>query len=128
MENSIFLAKVIGLFGAISTLTIILRYKRHIVMEQNAAKNPLVIYLSGFLFLMLGSILTVSHPVWTRDWRVVVTILSWLILVKGAIRILYPNTVKKLIEKKISDRRYILAEVVAFFISLYLIYRGFIDN
>jgi len=35
METSIFLAKVIGLFGAISTLAIIFRYKTHLEMEGN---------------------------------------------------------------------------------------------
>jgi len=128
METSIFLAKVIGLFGAISTLAIMIRYKLHLVMEENTAKNPTTIYLSGFLFLILGILLTVSHQLWTRDWRVVITILGWLILIKGIMRILFPDTVQELIEKKKNDRRFILAEVVTFFISIYLIYQGFIVN
>ena len=128
METSIFLAKVIGLFGAISTLAIIFRYKIHLEMEGNAAKSPSMIHLSGFLFLMLGILLTVSHQVWTMDWRVVVTILGWLILVKGVMRILFPDTVKNIIEKKKSDKRFLLAEVVTFIISIYLIYQGFIVN
>ena len=65
METSIFLAKVIGLFGAISTLAIIFRYKTHLEMEGNVAKSPSMIHLSGFLFLMLGILLTVSHQVGT---------------------------------------------------------------
>jgi len=69
-------------------------------MEENAAKNPTTIYLSGFLFLMIGILLTVSHQVWAGDWRVVITIFGWLILVKGVMRIFFPDTVKKLIEKK----------------------------
>jgi len=128
METSIFLAKVIGLFGAISTLAIIFRYKIHLEMEENAAKSPSMIHLSGFLFLMLGILLTVSHQVWTMDWRVVVTIFGWLILVKGVMRILFPDTVKNLIEKKKSDKRFLLAEVVIFITSIYLIYQGFIVN
>jgi len=128
METSIFMAKVIGLFGAISTLAIIIRYKFHLAMEENAAKNPTTIYLSGFVFLMLGILVTVSHQVWTWDWRVVITILGWLILLKGVMRTLFPDTVKKVIEKKKDDKRFLLAEVVTFFISIYLIYRGFILN
>ncbi|MBI4548126.1 MAG: hypothetical protein HY707_09105 [Ignavibacteriae bacterium] len=128
METSIFLAKVIGLFGAISTLAIIIRYETHLVMEENAVQSPAVIYLSGFLFLLLGILVTVSHQVWTRDWRVVITILGWLLLAKGLMRIFFPEAVKKFIEKKRNDRRFLLAEVVTFFISLYLIYQGFIGH
>src|SRR5687768_6945379 len=115
METSIFLAKVIGLFGAISTLAIIIRYKLYLVMEENAGKNPTTIYLSGFLFLLPGVLVVASHQVWTWDWRVIITIFGWLILVKGIMRILFPDTIKKLIEKKISDKRFLLAEVVTFF-------------
>ena len=129
METSIFLAKVTGLFGAISTLAIIIRYKLHFAMEENAAKNPATIHLSGYLFLMLGILLTVSHQVWTRDWRVVITIIGWLILLKGLMRILFPGTIKKLTEKKIkNEKRFLLTEVVTFLISLYLIYQGFFVN
>lgn len=128
METSIFLAKVIGLFGAISTLAIISRYKIHLVMEENAAKSPSMIYLSGFLLLMFGILITVSHQVWTLDWRVVITVLGWLILANGVMRIFFPDTVKNLVEKKKSDRRFLLAEIVTFFISVYLLYQGFIVN
>lgn len=128
METSIFLARVIGLFGAISTLAIIVRYKSHLDLEESASQNPAAVHLSGFIILLLGVLLTVSHQVWTWDWRVVITVLGWLILVKGAMRILFPDTVKKLIEKKKNDKRFLLAEIVSFFISLYLIYQGFIVN
>ena len=128
METSIFLAKVIGLFGAISTLAIIFCYKIHLEMEGNAAKSPSMIYLSGYLFLILGILITVSHQVWTPDWRIIITILGWLILLKGVMRILFPDTIKNLIEKKKSDKRFLLAEIVTFIISIYLIYQGFIVN
>ncbi|MBL4862473.1 MAG: hypothetical protein JKY09_05585 [Crocinitomicaceae bacterium] len=62
------------------------------------------------------------------DWRVVITILGWLILVKGIVRILIPNFVRNLLKKKKSDNRFFLAEVIVFIISIYLIYQGFIVN
>lgn len=128
MEISIFLAKAIGLFGAISTLSIITRYKVHLEMEENAVKSPSMIYLSGYLFLLPGILITVSHQVWTPDWRIIITILGWLLLGKGVMRILIPGTIKKLIESKKNDRRFLLAEIITLIISVYLIYQGFIVN
>ena len=126
METTIFLAKVMGLFGAISTFAIILNYKKFVEVEVSAVKDQLFIYSSGFFILMLGVVLVVSHPVWTKDWPVIITILSWSILAKGMIRILFPETVKKLIQKKQLHRRFLLSEIAVLFISLYLIYQGFL--
>ncbi|MEX1997298.1 MAG: hypothetical protein WEA04_01295 [Candidatus Andersenbacteria bacterium] len=128
MEDSIFLAKVIGLFGAISTLAILSRYQQSLAMEESAAKNLVVTYLSGFLILIGGILLVISHQVWTGDWRVIITIIGWLVLLKGVIRIFFPDIVKKLIEKKNSDHRFVLAEVATLLVSLYLVYKGFFGD
>ena len=125
METSIFLAKVVGLSGAISTLAIIIRYKAFTEMEEQASKNPVILYLSGFTLIVLGSLLVSSHQIWTRDWRVVVTLIGWLLLVKGALRIFLPELVIRLLAKKKNNRNFMIAEVFVFLISLYLLYQGF---
>lgn len=126
METSIFLAKVIGLSGAISTLAVLIRYKTLLEMEEHAAKNPVLTYFSGFLFLVVGVLIVISHQVWTWDWRVVITIIGWLVLTKGIIRIFFPETVRRLIEKKRNNHWFLVAEVVVLISSLYLIYQGFV--
>ena len=83
METSIFLAKVIGLVSVISTAAVLIRYKESLALEDEAVKSPGIIYLSGFAILMLGVLLVVSHSVWTFDWRLVITIVGWLVFLKG---------------------------------------------
>ena len=128
METSLFLAKVIGLVSVISTAAILIRYKESLALEDEAAKSPALIYLSGFAFLILGTLLVVSHSVWTFDWRLVITIMGWLVLLKGAGRIFFPSAVRRLIEKKRDDRRFLLGEVVVLLVGLYLLYYGFIAS
>lgn len=128
METSLFLAQVIGLVSVISTAAILTRYKESLVLEDEAAKSPVLIYLSGFAFLILGTLLVVSHSVWTFDWRLVITIMGWLVLLKGAGRIFFPSAVRRLIEKKRDDRRFLLGEVVVLIVGLYLLYYGFIAS
>ncbi len=125
MEISIFLAKVIGLISVISTLAVLARYKTFLKMEEEAVKYPVLVYLSGFLILIIGVLLVVSHQVWTRDWRLVITIIGWLILLKGSIRIFFPGAVRSLIEKKQNNHWFLLADAAVFLIGLYLVYQGF---
>jgi len=126
METSIFLAKVIGLVSVISTTAILVRYKESLAFEAEAVQSPLFVYTSGFLILILGVLLVVSHSVWTLDGRLVITLVGWLILLKGAGRIFFPNAVRRLIEKKRDNRKFILGEVVVLLVGLYLLYYGFI--
>ena len=126
METSIFLAKVIGLVSVISTIAVLVRYKEHLAFEEETVKNPVLVYLSGFVFLVLGVLLVVSHSVWTLDWRIVITIMSWLVLLKGAGRIFFPNAVMLLIAKKRDNRKFIIGEVVVLLAGLYLLYYGFL--
>lgn len=126
METSIFLAKVIGLIFVISTTAVMIRYKESFAFEEEAVKSPSLAYTSGFLILILGVLLVVSHSVWAFDWRLVITAISWLVLLKGLGRIFFPHAVKRLIEKKKENRKFIFGEVVVFLVGLYLLYHGFI--
>lgn len=126
METSIFLAKVIGLVSVVSVAAVLIRYKKSLALEEEAAKSPALIYLSGFAFLILGVLLVVSHSVWIFDWRLVITTLGWLVLLKGAGRIFFPSAVKRLIEKKRENRWFIMGEVAVFLIGIYLLYHGFV--
>jgi hypothetical protein len=126
METSIFLARVIGLISVISATAVIVRYKKNLALEKDAVANPGMAALAGYAILILGVLLVVSHSVWTPDWRLVITILGWLVLLKGVGRIFFPEAVKNLIEKKQNDRRFILGEAVMILVGLYLLYYGFI--
>ena len=126
METSIFLAKVIGLMSVISTTAVLIRYKGSLALEEEAMKNPVATYLSGFAILILGVLLVVSHSVWTSDWRLVITIIGWLVLLKGVGRIFFPGAVINLIEKKRNNRKFLIGEVIVFLAGLYLLYYGFL--
>ncbi|MBX4195682.1 hypothetical protein KW796_01850 [Candidatus Parcubacteria bacterium] len=126
METSIFIAKIMGLFGAISTLAIMLSYRKHTLRELEMAESVPSVVASGYFILMLGVLLVVSHNIWVKDWRVVVTILSWSTLAKGVLRIAFPDWVRKLVERKQQNAKFIFAELAVFLISLYLLYYGYI--
>jgi len=41
--------------------------------------------------LILAIVLT--HNVWVANWRVLITLIGWLMLIRGAVRILAPETI-----------------------------------
>src|SRR3989344_4477213 len=126
MEHSIFLARVIGIISVISTSLILVRYKKSVYFDLQAVKNPVFVYVSGFVFIIIGVLITVSHPIFTYDWRLIITLLGLAVLVKGIGRVLFPDSVVKIIEKKKRNKWFVLGEILVFLLGLYLLYIGFI--
>ena len=59
------------------------------------AENSGLVYLGGFMALVVGALLVHAHNLWVSDWRVLITIIGWLALAKGVILIAFPGLMKK---------------------------------
>jgi len=43
------------------------------------------------LSMVAGLAVVNTHGMWTRDWRVIITILGWLMVIGGIVRVVVPN-------------------------------------
>jgi hypothetical protein len=91
MTTSIFLAKLIGLFALALGLAVLLHGGGFRTLASEFLASPALIFLSGLITLPAGLAIVLTHNVWTPDWRVVITILGWLAVVTGLIRIFAPQ-------------------------------------
>jgi hypothetical protein len=60
-------------------------------MIAEALHTGILFYLSGLLSLLAGLAIVNLHNTWCADWRVIVTILGWLMTIGGIIRIVVPQ-------------------------------------
>ncbi|MAG60088.1 hypothetical protein CMO96_04850 [Candidatus Woesebacteria bacterium] len=88
-------------------------------------KHSPAMYLSGFLALIIGNLLVVSHNVWTADWRVIITIFGWLSLLKGVVRLFFPSIAIKNVDTLLRNKLLVPLLVVFGALGLYLSYIGF---
>jgi len=63
-------------------------YKKHIGMLLTKAS---FLFLSGFLGIAFGVVITYSHHYWENDWRMIITIFGWIILIQGILLIIAPS-------------------------------------
>jgi hypothetical protein len=96
MQTSRFLAKLIGPLLAVIGLALIFNADSFRAMAEEFLKSYSLIYIAGLLALTAGLAIVNTHNLWTRDWRVVITILGWLCLLGGIFRIAYPRGVQSL--------------------------------
>ena len=93
MGISIFLAKFWGgLFMILGALSIWGRLLgRTIEMTEERA----ITVSTGYITFLLGLVTVILHSVWVADWRVAITIVGWATLLKGILKIGFPNHVRK---------------------------------
>ena len=96
MENSIFLAKIIGAYMVIVAAGVMLNLKTYQRIIEDFFKNTALIYLGGVLSLIIGLLIVLFHNVWVANWAVLITIFGWMGLIKGVWLIVFPNSVAKL--------------------------------
>ncbi len=91
MTTSIFLARLIGPFALALGLALVFQGTGFRAFASEFMASPALIFLSGVITLPAGLAIVLTHNVWTPDWRVVITIVGWLAVVTGAIRMIVPQ-------------------------------------
>jgi hypothetical protein len=93
MDISIFFARFYGSLFVILGLQSVFAnlLGRTIKMTEDHA----VTVSTGYITFLLGLVTVIMHNVWVSDWRVAITVLGWITLLKGAIKIGFPDQVNK---------------------------------
>ncbi len=125
MEISLFLAKVIGLLLMLVACSLLIN-RKNIDLLFNIYKHPEAVFLTGILETVLGIVFVLNHNVWTLDFRGIITAVGWILLVRGAGRILFPSRVTNMLEK-FKKLQSILVPLLffVFLVGAYLAYMGF---
>jgi hypothetical protein len=89
-QVSIFLAKLLGPVFVAMGLAVVLNRG---APGAEFLGNHALISLSGVLALAGGIAIVLVHNVWTSDWRVIITVSGWLLIVSGLVRVLIPQVV-----------------------------------
>ena len=95
MDVSKFLAKVIGIYQIFVSVAMLANMNQFISNINALINNTPLMFVMGFIVLILGILMVVSHNIWQRNWKVIITIIAWLCLLKGASIMLFPQFIDK---------------------------------
>ena len=91
MPHSKTIAALIGPTLAAIALGMLFNLGAFPALAEQVSREPALIFLSGVLLFVAGLAIVRVHNVWSGGWPVLVTILGWLALIGGLIRILLPT-------------------------------------
>ncbi|HEY3640162.1 MAG TPA: hypothetical protein VGL31_03640 [Xanthobacteraceae bacterium] len=93
MQTSVFLARLLGPLLLAVGAGILLNPKAFRSMANEVVRSVTLVYLFGLLDFAAGLAIVLTHNVWVASWRVLITLIGWLMLIRGAVRILIPETI-----------------------------------
>ena len=93
MENSIFLARLIGPAFAVMGIALAVQPNLFSAVIQDFSESPGLVYLTGLLGFLAGLALVLTHNLWRADWRLLITLIGWLTLIRALVTLFVPQTI-----------------------------------
>jgi hypothetical protein len=93
VQPAVLIARLVGPLFVVIGLGVLLNAPFYEGAIVEAVHSPTLVYLSGVASLLAGLAIVNAHRAWTPDWRVIVTVLGWLCVIGGIVRIVFPAVV-----------------------------------
>lgn len=91
MDNSRFLSKAVGIYLIFVSCAMFTNMQQFMTYISSLINNSSLMFVTGFFTLILGILMVLSHNIWQLNWRIILTIISWIVLLKGATIVICPE-------------------------------------
>jgi uncharacterized protein YjeT (DUF2065 family) len=127
MDISLTLAKIIGVYGLIISISAILNFERVNLLVRELLESEYLLYITGVMALIIGLTIITIHNDHTADYNLLITLVGWLAFIEGVIVLLVPDLADKIIREITRHRAFLLLAVIAvMFASGWLAIEGFL--
>ena len=127
METANFLSAILGLFLVFIPLSLLMNPKK-IKTLFSAMENDVTAYTCGVVSFVLGSATVLLNNVWAYDWRTLITIFGWILIIRGLVLMFWQEGALMFIRKVKDKERLSYALLAAVFLGLILVYFGFVGK
>ena len=127
METSILIAKFMGPVMLVAGFAMLVNKDNMRTIFEDFIASPALIFIAGFLALMLGLVLVIFHNRWAIGWPVIITIYGWIALFAGVGRMAFPALEKRMGTAMMKSEAFLTAAAI-FNVLLggFLAYQGYL--
>lgn len=99
MDTSILIAKILGPLYVVSAFAWLFNQKTYGKMIADFSTQRGLLYITAILAFLFGAVILSFHNVWSSDWRIIITVLGYLGLLKGLTLLVFPEFSMQLTHK-----------------------------
>ncbi|PIR84217.1 hypothetical protein COU18_00500 [Candidatus Kaiserbacteria bacterium CG10_big_fil_rev_8_21_14_0_10_51_14] len=126
MELSLFLGQLLGIYFIVAGVIVILRRKSLIPAVAEFGDNRALILVVALVEFIAGLAIAIAHPIFTLDWKGLITLVGWWMMVEGVLYLMLPHSrMRKFIRMVNKLRWYTLGGALSILIGVYLAGGGF---
>lgn len=126
MGNSILFAKFIGPYILLIGVGLQFNFKIYRRIIEEFIKNAAIVYLAGLITFVAGLSIIIFHNIWAMDWRIIITVLGWIALIKGAWLVILPGSIAGVAELFLRDVKLVrIPWVIMLLIGIFLTVKGY---
>jgi uncharacterized membrane protein len=127
MDSSILLARLMGPYIIVIGASLMLNQKIFRQIMEDFPKNPSLVFVTGLLTFVAGLATVLFHNIWVADWRVIITIFGWIMLIKGVFLVVLPGTIAKTTKIYSNNLKLVLIPWgIMILIGIFLTIKGYI--
>lgn len=124
MELSLALARILGWYMVLFAVATFVYKQRYIAIFNDFLTKPALGLVATIIPLVLGLIMVNIHNIWTSDWRVLITIMAWITLLKGVMWLFVPSHMEKVTANMATEKSIVIASIVSLLLGLFLLSKG----
>ncbi len=96
MDITIVVARLLGLYLIVSGLFLVFRGKTVTHLLKDFYDHEAIVYLTGTILIFLSSAYLIGHNIWNGNWETIITIIAWVVFLKGVSYIFIPRALNSL--------------------------------
>jgi len=124
MDTVHFLAQLWGFSLVIIPLSFLINQKHaEKFLDHTINEDSLTVH--GILRVVLGMAMVLSHNTWASDWKIIITVLGWLLLISGIGLLFFTKWIHAIISHVRHKGWIPVILVIVILIGCFLIYAGF---
>ncbi len=124
MDITLILAQSLGIIFAVIGISVVVNKKGVAAAIEELIRNRGFLWLFGFIITTVGAVIIALNNVWNSELQLLIAIMGWLSLIKGASILLFPDLSVSLYRKFNKDNILVFGGFVAFILGLLLIYKS----
>lgn len=127
METVTVIAQIWAVYFLLVSVWMLMRKNSLVRLTSKVLKSEEHTFLVSLITLGLGIVLVINYSYWVLDWRLMITLIHWLVFIKGLVLLFFSGSLNSILHCLKRTEYLALVITVNSLLALYFLHYGFMQ-